>query len=52
MKVLFVTGFQHDAVDEHGGLLDGKNVLPKPFDAPELVGRVQTLLSEVVKERR
>ena len=48
MQVLFVTGYPHDALDEHGGQLHGKDVLAKPFAEPELIQRVREALNEAV----
>ncbi len=46
MKVLFVSGYRHDATGR-AGLPDGDfSVLPKPFPAVELLRRVRGLLSQ------
>jgi signal transduction histidine kinase len=45
MKVLFVSGYAHDALARYG--LDGSaNILSKPFPASELLRRVRLLLSQ------
>jgi two-component system cell cycle sensor histidine kinase/response regulator CckA len=44
MKVLFVSGYRHDTLGDHG-LDPAANVLSKPFPAYELVRRVRLLLS-------
>jgi two-component system, cell cycle sensor histidine kinase and response regulator CckA len=47
MKVLFVSGYRHDAIGR-SGLPDGDfSVLPKPFPAGELLRRVRGLLTQV-----
>jgi CheY-like chemotaxis protein len=46
LKTLFVSGYQHDALDRLGLSIDEVNLLPKPFVAAELLRRVQALLSE------
>ena len=44
LKVLFVSGYPHDAL-EGDGLLDRQhNFLPKPFSGEQLLGRVRSLL--------
>jgi PAS domain S-box-containing protein len=45
MKVLFVSGYRHDTLEQQGLLKRDLNLLPKPFPANELVRRVQMLLS-------
>jgi DNA-binding response OmpR family regulator len=44
MKVLFVSGYAHDSLDENWGTDWPTNFLPKPFSASELLGRVRRLL--------
>ena len=45
LKVLFVSGYRHDARDLENAMPD-LNVLPKPFVAGELLRRVRLLLSQ------
>jgi len=45
MKVLFVSGYRHDAL-EMDGLGPDMSVLPKPFVAAELLRRVRLLLTQ------
>ena len=47
MKTLFVSGYQHDALDQFGISIEDVNLLPKPFPAAELLRKVQVLLGEV-----
>jgi two-component system cell cycle sensor histidine kinase/response regulator CckA len=44
IKVLFISGYPHDSLDDDGGLDRQRSFLPKPFSASELLGRVRTLL--------
>jgi two-component system cell cycle sensor histidine kinase/response regulator CckA len=44
IKVLFVSGYPHDALETDCVLDPHWNFLPKPFSAPELLGRVRALL--------
>jgi len=44
MKVLFVSGYAHDSLDENWVTDWQMNFLPKPFSASELLGRVRRLL--------
>jgi PAS domain S-box-containing protein len=46
MKVLFVSGYRHDAIGRAGSPGGDSNVLPKPFPAVELLRRVRGLLSQ------
>ena len=45
LKVLFVSGYRHDSLEQDGVLRAGLSVLPKPFAAAELARRVRILLS-------
>ena len=45
MKVLYVSGYRHDALGRAGVPPGDHNVLPKPFPAIELLRRVRGLLS-------
>ncbi|SPE34426.1 putative Multi-sensor hybrid histidine kinase [Candidatus Sulfopaludibacter sp. SbA6] len=45
MKVLFVSGYPHDTLAQHG-LDRSANILSKPFPASELLRRVRLLLSQ------
>jgi two-component system cell cycle sensor histidine kinase/response regulator CckA len=47
MKVLFVSGYRHDAIGRAGFPDEDFSVLPKPFPAVELLRRVRGLLSQV-----
>ena len=44
LKVLFVSGYRHDKLENEGVMRQGVAVLPKPFAASELVRRVRILL--------
>jgi len=44
MKVLFVSGYAHDSLEENWVVDWQMNFLPKPFSASELLGRVRELL--------
>ena len=44
IKVLFVSGYRHDALDQKGLLGQGVHILPKPFPPVQLVRQVQLLL--------
>jgi CheY-like chemotaxis protein len=46
MKVLFVSGYRHDALEQCGLRTQDLNVLSKPFPASELLRRVRMLLSQ------
>jgi len=46
MRVLFVTGYRHDTLENRGLAEQDLNLLPKPFPASELIRRVQLLLSD------
>jgi len=46
MKVLFVSGYRHDAIGRSGMPVGDLSVLPKPFPAVELLRRVRGLLSQ------
>jgi CheY-like chemotaxis protein len=46
MKVLFVSGYRHDALDQQGLLDQGAFILPKPFPPAQLLRQVQMLLSQ------
>jgi FixJ family two-component response regulator len=43
-RVLFVSGYTHDAVGKEGVQDEGIEFLPKPFTASSLLDRVRTLL--------
>jgi two-component system, cell cycle sensor histidine kinase and response regulator CckA len=45
MKVLFVSGYRHDALEPSGLGIQDVNVLSKPFPASELLRRVRMLLN-------
>jgi len=45
MKTLFVSGYQHDTLERLGLSKGDVNLLPKPFDAADLLHRVQLLMS-------
>jgi PAS domain S-box-containing protein len=44
MRVLFVSGYRHDALDQKGLLGRAVQILPKPFPPAQFVRRVQMLL--------
>ncbi|HET8732706.1 MAG TPA: PAS domain S-box protein, partial [Anaeromyxobacteraceae bacterium] len=44
IRVLFVSGYTHDAISRQGVLDEGIEFLPKPFTAAELLGRVRAVL--------
>ena len=46
MKVLFVSGYRHDALDQQGLLARGIPILPKPFPPAQLLRQVQWLLQQ------
>lgn len=46
MKVLFVSGYRHDALEQHGLSARGVQLLPKPFPPAQLLRQVQMLLSQ------
>lgn len=46
IKVLFVSGYQHDLLDNSAIPVSGANLLSKPFVASELIGRVRMLLGK------
>jgi PAS domain S-box-containing protein len=46
MKVLFVSGYRHDALDQQGLLARGVPILPKPFPPARLLRQVQWLLQQ------
>jgi len=46
MRVLFVSGYRHDALDQKGLLGRGAHVLPKPFPPVQFLRQVQQLLKQ------
>jgi CheY-like chemotaxis protein len=46
MKVLFVSGYRHDALDQKGLLGRGVQILPKPFPPAQFLRQVQLLLRQ------
>jgi CheY-like chemotaxis protein len=46
MKVLFVSGYRHDALDQKGLLGPGVQILSKPFASAQFLRQVQTLLKQ------
>jgi PAS domain S-box-containing protein len=46
MKVLFVSGYRHDALDQKGLLGRGEQILPKPFPPAQLLRQVHLLLRQ------
>jgi len=46
MKVLFVSGYRHDALDQKGLLGPGVQVLAKPFPSAHFLRQVQMLLKQ------
>jgi two-component system cell cycle sensor histidine kinase/response regulator CckA len=49
MKVLYVSGYRHDALDQKGLLGPGVQVLAKPFPSAQFLRQVQTLLKPGVR---
>jgi two-component system, cell cycle sensor histidine kinase and response regulator CckA len=52
MKVLYVSGYRHDALDQQGLLGSGVPVLTKPFPPAQLLRQVQLLLRDGNKRLR
>jgi CheY-like chemotaxis protein len=46
MKVLFVSGYRHDALNQQGLLAPGEHILPKPFPPAQLLRQVEMLLHQ------
>jgi two-component system, cell cycle sensor histidine kinase and response regulator CckA len=46
MKVLFVSGYRHDALDQKGLLGPGVQILSKPFASAQFLRQVQMLLKQ------
>ncbi|HEX3745878.1 MAG TPA: response regulator [Bryobacteraceae bacterium] len=46
MKVLFVSGYRHDALDQKGLVGPGAQVLAKPFSSAPFLRQVRTLLKQ------
>ena len=46
-RVLFVSGYTHDAIGKKGALDEGIEFLPKPFTASTLLDRVRAVLDRV-----
>jgi CheY-like chemotaxis protein len=46
MKVLFVSGYRHDALDQKGLLDPGVQILSKPFASAQFLRQVQMLLKQ------
>ena len=46
MKVLFVSGYRHDALDQKGLLGPGAQILAKPFSSTPFLRQVQLLLKQ------
>ena len=46
MKVLFVSGYRHDALDQKGLLGPGVQILAKPFPSSQFLRQVQMLLKQ------
>jgi len=44
MRVLYVSGYRHDTLDQQGLLGPGVSILPKPFPPAQLLKQVQALL--------
>jgi nitrogen-specific signal transduction histidine kinase/CheY-like chemotaxis protein len=49
LKVLYVSGYRHDALDQKGLLGPGVQILAKPFPASQFLRQVQTLLTPGVQ---
>ena len=46
MKVLFLSGYTYDVIVEHGMLMQGVNLISKPFTVRELMEKVRAVLDE------
>ena len=46
MRVLFVSGYRHDALDQKGLVGPGVQILTKPFPSTQFIRQVQTLLKQ------
>jgi len=46
LRVLFVSGYSHEAMAERGVLEPGRGFLAKPFTASALLERVRAVLDE------
>jgi CheY-like chemotaxis protein len=46
MKVLYVSGYRHDALDQKGLLGPGVQILPKPFPSSQFLRQVEALLKQ------
>ena len=46
MKVLFVSGYRHDALDQKGLVEPGVQILSKPFPSTQFTKQVQSLLKK------
>ncbi|MBS1110899.1 MAG: cckA, partial [Anaeromyxobacteraceae bacterium] len=44
VRVLYMSGYTQDVLEQKGVLAAGEAVLPKPFTKPELVARVREVL--------
>jgi DNA-binding response OmpR family regulator len=44
LRVLYVSGYTNDAIDEHGLLGPGVQLLAKPFTGPSLLAKVREIL--------
>jgi PAS domain S-box-containing protein len=49
MKVLFVSGYRHDALDQKGLLDPGAQILGKPFSSTPFLRQVQLLLKQGIR---
>ncbi|CAN5420879.1 hypothetical protein BH09PSE6_BH09PSE6_14390 [soil metagenome] len=46
LKVLFITGYAHNAAIGNGTLEDGMQVLTKPFTVDQLAARVEAMITD------
>ena len=46
VRVLYVSGYTHDAISQQGVLDEGIEFLPKPFTPAELLARVRAVLDQ------
>ena len=46
IKILLVSGYSGDALNRHGGVTPGMNLLPKPFTVTSLAVKVREVLDE------
>ena len=45
LKVLYISGYSTELLDNANVLIEGENFLPKPFNIPKLISAVQNCLA-------